>query len=140
MSFDSQWPSSSFEGLKNSDVEYQMPAGVVDQDTYVECDKPLSLVMIHGTAECGEAFVESVFRLIPIDEVKACRREINEDFKSCSSTLNDSMNDRLSKEEKEARRICKSCRIEICLHMRRSSQKNTSANSMNQTRIMNRDV
>ena len=109
--------NGDFDGLKNSDVEYSdAERKVVDQDACVECEKPL-VGDDHGAcAECGG----SLCRVrIPTHSKsgkykKHMGGEIN-DFKSCGSTLRLTLDEmvNLSKEEKEARRVCKSCEIEL---------------------------
>ena len=108
--------NGDYKGLSNSDVEYSdAERKVVDQDACVECEKPL-VGDDHGTcAECGG----SLCRVRIPTHSKSGRYkkhmggEIN-DFKSCGSTLRLTLDElfSLSKEEKEARRICKSCEIE----------------------------
>ena len=109
--------NGDYKGLSNSDSEYSdAERKVVDQDACVECEKPL-VGDDHGTcAECGG----SLCRVrIPTHSKsgkykKHMGGEIN-DFKSCGSTLRLTLDEMfsLSKEEKEARRICKSCEIEL---------------------------
>ena len=129
--------------LKNSDVEYSdAERKVVDQDACVECDKPL-VGDDHGTcAECGGSLCRVRIRLIPSrgKYEKHMGGEIN-DFKSCGSTLRMTLDEmiNLSKEEKEARRICKSAEIELSAYEEEFSEEYLSQLDESDD-TMNRDI